>query len=42
MLQIKFMSTSCEFALRWIPQDTLDDKINIGSGSGLVQVGNKP
>ena len=33
MLQIKFMSTSCEIALRWIPQNTFDvDK------SSLVQL----
>ena len=25
MLQINFMSTSCEIALRWMPQNTLDD-----------------
>ena len=26
MLQIKFMGTSCEIALRWMPQITFDDK----------------
>ena len=33
MLQIKFMSTACEIALRWMPHGTLEDK------STLVQVG---
>ena len=32
MLQIKFMGTSYEIALRWMPQKNLDDK------STLVQV----
>ena len=32
MLRIKFMSTSCQIDLRWIPQNTFDDK------STLIQV----
>ena len=41
MLWIEFMSTSCEIILRWMPQNTYD-KSNIGSGNGLVLLGNKP
>ena len=40
MFQIKFCSTSCETALRWVPQNTFDD-VNIDSGNGLVLSGNK-
>ena len=46
MLRIKFMSDSCGIALRWISQSTLKEKktekLNIGSGNGLVPSGNKP
>ena len=42
MLWIKFVSNSWEIAFRWIPQNTFDDKVNIGSGNGLVPSGNKP
>ena len=38
-LWIKFMSTSCEIALRYMPQKTFDE---IGLGNGLVLAGNKP
>ena len=37
-----FINTSCEIALRWLPQNTYDDKSNIGSGNGLVPSSNKP
>ena len=41
-LRVKFMSTSCEIALKWMPQDAFDDKeVNIGSGNGLVTSSNK-
>ena len=40
MLAIKFMTTSREIPLRWMPMNTLDD--NIGSGNGLVPTGNQP
>ena len=39
MLRIKLVST-CEIALRWMPQNTFE--VNIGSGKGLVPSGNKP
>ena len=32
---------SYEVALSWIPLDLTDD-VNIGSGNGLVPLGNKP
>ena len=41
LIWIKFMST-CEITLSWMPQNTLDDKVNIGSGNGLVPFGTKP
>ena len=37
----KFMSTSCEIALMWIPRNTFDEQCNIGSGNGLIPPGNK-
>ena len=37
MLWIKFLSTPCETALRWMPQDIFDD-----TGYGWVLSGNKP
>ena len=40
MLKINTMSTSCEIAFKWMPQNTFDDNINIGPGSGLVPSGN--
>ena len=33
---------SYEIALRWMSLDLTDDKVNIGSGYGLVPSGNKP
>ena len=38
MIQIKFLHTSCEMALRWMPQNT---SVNIGSENGLVSSGTK-
>ena len=40
IVHIRFMSTSCEIALRWMPKNTFD-YVNIGSGNGLVLSGNK-
>ena len=37
---IKFMSTSCEIVLRWMPHTTCEDKST--SVNGLVPSGNKP
>ena len=41
MLLIKFMRT-LEISVRWMPQNTFDDKSTNGSGNGLVPSGIKP
>ena len=45
MLRIKFMGTSCEIVLRWMPQSTFEKclmiKVQFGSGKSLVPSGNK-
>ena len=33
---------SNEIAFRWMPQDLIDSKVNIGLGNGLMPSGNKP
>ena len=38
---IDIWSIPCEITLGWMLQD-LADKVNIGSGNGLVPSGNKP
>ena len=35
------MSSSCEIAIRWMPQNTTSDDVNIGSGDGMEPSGNK-
>ena len=42
MLRIKFMSTFCEIAFRWMPRNTFDNKSASCSGNGLVPSGKKP
>ena len=42
MLWIEFMSTSFEIVLRWIPYNTVDDKVNVGSDNGSMPSGIKP
>ena len=41
-MAIDDLCSSCEIVLTWMPQDLTDDKVNIGSGNGLVPSGNKP
>ena len=36
------MSISSAIAFKWMAQDPSRDKVNIGSGNGLVPSGNKP
>ena len=38
----RYLGIPCEIALRRIPQDLVDDIVDISSGDGLVQSGNKP
>ena len=43
MLLIKFVSTSCEISLRWMPQNAFEDNSPlVEEGNGLVPSGNKP
>ena len=41
MLQIKFVSTSCEIAVSWTPQNTFDDKTTMVEVMAMVPSGNK-
>ena len=38
---LKFMGTSSNIALRWMPQNTFDIEVIIGTGDGLLLSGNK-
>ena len=42
ILQIKFIRISCEITLMWMPQNLTNEKVNIGSGNGLMPSGSKP
>ena len=39
---INIMSISYKIALRWMPQNTSEDKSNIGAGNGPLPSGNEP
>ena len=34
------LNASCEIGLRWVPP--IDNQVNIGSGNGMVPIGNNP
>ena len=42
LFQINILSNSCEIALRRMLQNPFDEKVNIGSGNGLMPSGSKP
>ena len=42
MLQIEFLSVSCEIALRCMPLNPIDDELTLDSGNGLEPSGSKP
>ena len=41
-LWIDTLSIFYEIGLSWVPQNPIDDQVNIGAGNGLVPSGNEP